>query len=254
VQTSAPTTVQGGHVGLYGGTLNQTTCDKNQLVAYLQANADKGAAWAGVLGITPAQIPSYVAGLTAVLLRSDTLVTNHGFANGRATTIASVLQAGTAVLVDDKGVPVTKCYCGNPLTPPTYYTPNAPPTYYGPRWPGFSTTSITIIQNNTTIINTFTLVDPNTGQSFTRPPGTDGAQDTPTNPPPTTTLPTQATLPPTQATLPPTHATLPPTHGTLPPTQATLPPADPCANVDPNGEDGDEGSDEELAEDAAGCS
>jgi hypothetical protein len=45
-----------------------------------------------------------------VLLRSDTVVTNHGFANGCSTTIPAVLQAGTAVLVDDKGVPVTKCY------------------------------------------------------------------------------------------------------------------------------------------------
>jgi hypothetical protein len=201
VQTNSPTTVAGGHVGLYGGTLNVTTCDKNQLVIYLQQNPTKAAAWASVIGITPAQIPSYVAGLTPVLLRSDTLVTNHGFVNGRATSIPAVLQAGTAVLVDDKGIPATKCYCGNPLTPPTYYSPNSTPTYYGPRWPGFSGTSITIIQNNTTIIDTFTLVDPNTGQSFTRPRGSDGTLDTPTNAP-TTTLPTS---PPTSPrTAPPT--------------------------------------------------
>jgi len=201
VQTNGPTTVAGGHVGLYGGTLNLTTCDRNQLVVYLQQNPTKASAWASVIGITPEQIPAYVAGLTPVLLRSDTLVTNHGFVNGRATSIPAVLQAGTAVLVDDKGVPVTKCYCGNPLTPPTYYSPNSPPTYYGPRWPGFSGTSITIIQTNTTIIDTFTLVDPNTGESFTRPRGTDGTSDTPTNPPATTT-----TLPAAPPTTPATAA------------------------------------------------
>ena len=214
-------TFDGDHVGLYGGTLNTTTCDKGQLILFLTQNPDKGAAWAGVLGIPATQIPAYVTGLTSVLLRSDTLVTNHGYANGLATVIPAVLQAGTAVLVDDKGFPVTKCYCGNPLTPPTYYSPGYEPSYYGPTWQGFSGTSITIIQNSTTIINTYTLVDPRTKQPFERPRGSDGTLDTPTNPtpttapttqPPVTTLPT-VTVPQTQP--PPTQP--PPTQP--PPTQ-----------------------------------
>ncbi len=213
VQPEGTVTFDGGHIGLYGGTLNTTTCDKAQLILFLTQNPDKGAAWAGVLGIPVTQIPSYVTGLTPVLLRSDTLVTNHGYANGLATVIPAVLQAGTAVLIDDKGFPVTKCYCGNPLTPPTYYSPGYDPRYYGPTWQGFSGTSITIIQNSTTIINTYTLVDPRTKQPFERPRGSDGTDDTPTNPtpttvpttqPPVTTLPT-VTVPPTQppATQPP---------------------------------------------------
>ena len=52
-----------------------------------------------------ADIESYVAGLTAVRLRWDTRVTNHGFSDGEATAFQSLLQAGTAVLVDDTGVP-----------------------------------------------------------------------------------------------------------------------------------------------------
>ena len=211
VEPAGTVTFDGGHIGLYGGTLNTTTCDKAQLILFLTQNPDKGAAWAGVLGIPVTQIPAYVTGLTPVLLRSDTLVTNHGYANGMATVIPAVLQAGTAVLVDDKGFPVTKCYCGNPLTPPTYYSPGYEPTYYGPRWQGFSGTSITIIQNSTTIINTYTLVDPRTKQPFERPRGSDGTLDTPENPtpttapttqPPVTTLPT-VTVPPTQP--PPTQ-------------------------------------------------
>ncbi len=192
-------TYEGNHVGLYGGTLNQSSCDKQQLVVFLQQNPDKAAAWAGVVGISTTQISTYIAGLTPVILRSDTLVTNHGYANGQATVIPAVLQAGTAVLIDDKGFPVTKCYCGNPLTPPTFYTPQWQPRYSGPTWPGFSGTSITIIQSTTVIIDTFVLVDPRTRQPFDRPRGTDGAQDTPVNPPSTTTT----TAPPT-TTLTPT--------------------------------------------------
>lgn len=244
VQTNGTVTVQGGHVGLYGGTLDQATCDKNQLVTYLQQNPDKGAAWASVLGISPADIPSYVATLTPVILRSDTFVTNHGFANGRATSIPAVLQAGTAVLVDDKGVPVTKCYCGNPLTPPPTYS--SPPRYYGPTWTGFSPTNITIIQQNVTIITIFTLVDPRTGQSFTVPAGANTTATTTTAP---TALPTQprpaipgcppgvdckspSGFAPPPPYVPPTEA---PTQATEPPTEP--PPYDPC---DPDG-DGDYG-------------
>jgi hypothetical protein len=177
VQTAGTAVVEGGHIGLYGGTRNSTSCDRKQLVVFLQQNPEKATAWASVLGIPVAQIPTYVDGLTPVLLRSDTLVTNHGYAGGRATVIPAVLQAGTAVLVDDKGFPVTKCYCGNPLTPPSYYRPGYRPKYFGPTWQGFSGSSTTVIQNNTTTINTFTLVDPQTRAPFERPRGTDGGSD-----------------------------------------------------------------------------
>jgi hypothetical protein len=214
VRTPSPVTVTGGHVGLYGGTLRRRVCDKQQLTVYLQQHPDKGAAWASVIGISTAQIPSYVDSLTPVLLRSDTLVTNHGFADGHATSVVAVLQAGTAVLVDDKGEPVTKCYCGNPLTAPPGYGPAYTPSYFGPRWAGFSGTSITIVQSSTTIIQNFTLVDPGTGRAFTRPRGSDGTRDLPVEgPSPTSTLP-PATQPP--ATQPP--ATQPPA------TQPTTPP------------------------------
>ncbi|HUF84724.1 MAG TPA: DUF6777 domain-containing protein, partial [Acidimicrobiia bacterium] len=125
-------TFEGNTPGLYGGTMNQAQCDAEQLITFLEQNADKAAAWAQVLGIKAADIRDYVSGLTPVVLRSDTYVTNHGFENGRATSFPAVLQAGTAVLVDDKGAPVVKCYCGNPLTPPPT-TGGA--KYSGPKWP-----------------------------------------------------------------------------------------------------------------------
>jgi hypothetical protein len=193
-------TFSGSTPGLYGGTLNNSSCDAAQLVTFLQANPEKAAAWADVIGITTVDISSYVDALTPVVLRSDVAVTNHGYSGGRATTIPAILQAGTAVLVDQYGFPVVKCYCGNPLTRPRVY---ADPVYIGSRWRGFTPTSITIIQKTTVIIDTFTLVDPRTGESFRRPAGTDGTQDQPTAPPSTTTTTTLPIQPPT--TSPPTQ-------------------------------------------------
>ena len=58
--------------------------------------------------------PGYLRGLTSVVLRADTQVTNHGFRDARVTGFQSVLQAGTAVLVDNRGVPRVRCACGSP--------------------------------------------------------------------------------------------------------------------------------------------
>ena len=168
--------VSGATAGLYGGTLDAASCDPGKLVDFLEQNPDKAAAWAGVVGIRPSEIRSYVATLTPVILRSDTRVTNHGWVNGRANPIPAVLQAGTAVLVDRYGQPVTKCNCGNPLSPPQ---PVSTPVYTGTRWPQFSPTSITVINQSTTVINVFVLVDVRTGEEFGRPSGTTGASDGP---------------------------------------------------------------------------
>lgn len=168
-------TVPAATVGLYGGTLNQASCDKAKLVSYLQANPELGAAWAGVLGISPAQIPAYVAPLTPVLLRTDTAVTNHGYEKGKATAFPSLLQAGTAVLVNEFGVPVVRCYCGNPLTPAP--TKIGKIKYKGPTWPAFQRGNITVVQQSVTVITTYTLTNVVTGEQFERPTGTDGASD-----------------------------------------------------------------------------
>jgi hypothetical protein len=217
VQPQGVSTQPGGQPGLFGGTMQQGSCNKEQLITFLEQNPDKGQAWASTLGINFADLRTYVTGLTPVLLRSDTRVTNHGWKNGKITAIQVVLQAGTAVLVDEKGFPVVKCYCGNPLTPPEAY----PPTYSGPKWDYFNPESLTVIEKNITIIDIFVLIDPRTGQSFLRPRSTDGSQDTSAAAPPTTTSPpiTPRTSPPT--TYPPT--TPPTTHYTPPTTQYTPP-------------------------------
>lgn len=167
--------VQGSAPGLYGGTRDRGACDPEQLIAFLGENDDKAAAWAGVIGITVGAIPDYVRSLTPVVLQRDTRVTNHGFRNGRATTLASVLQAGTAVLVDDLGVPRVKCACGNPLTEPT---PVAGPTSYtGQSWPSFAPANVVVVAPAPAPLVTIVLVDTGGGEPFTRPAGTGGTDD-----------------------------------------------------------------------------
>jgi len=170
--SSGPATYVASTPGLYGGTRNISSCDARQMVAYLQQNPSKATAWAATLGISTSQISTYVSKLTNVLLRTDTRVTNHGYVSGQANGFQAVLEAGTAVLVNQYGEPVVKCYCGNPLTAPTLL---ASPIYTGPTWSGFSTTNITIIQQSTTIINQYILYDPDTGKTFTRTPGQTGS-------------------------------------------------------------------------------
>jgi hypothetical protein len=120
VASLASLSTSGTENGLYGGSQDAQTCDVEKLVTFLtsDANADKAEAWADALGIDVGDIPDYVAGLTAVRLRFDTRVTNHGFRDGEANAFQSILQAGTAVMVDDQGIPRVKCNCGNPLAEP----------------------------------------------------------------------------------------------------------------------------------------
>jgi hypothetical protein len=237
---SAPTvpSIAGSAPGLYGGTQNAVTCDVEAQIRFLQANPDKAAAFAGVLGITTSQIPSYLRSLTPVRLTQDTRVTNHGYRNGRATSLQSVLQAGTAVLVDVYGVPRVKCGCGNPLTPPVAQP--RPPRYVPPQgrqpWPGWSPTTVVVVQQ-TVQVNVFVLVNIVDGGFFIRPAATTGDEDEPftveaycaqypddpecDDRPPTTT----STLPTTIPTSPPP---LP-----APTTVPTSPPPTPLPTVPP---------------------
>jgi hypothetical protein len=178
--------VSGAAPGLYGGTRSNSSCDAPRMASYLSANAAKAAAWAAAEGINPGEISGYLAGLTPVVLRSDTRVTNHGYLNGRATPFQSILQAGTAVLVDQYGTPRARCGCGNPLTPPIPFQSGF--SYTGPRWQYFNPTTVVVVSSSVTVINTFVLIDVNTGQTFARPVGTTGGSDA--NAPQTGTTPT----------------------------------------------------------------
>jgi hypothetical protein len=55
-------TQPGNRLGLFGGTERHASCNPAGQIAYLQANPDKAAAFASVLGITPADIPGVIFG------------------------------------------------------------------------------------------------------------------------------------------------------------------------------------------------
>jgi len=156
--------VTGTAPGLYGGSGDVHVCDPQQLVTFLAQHPDKAAAWAKVLGIAPASIAGYVATLTPVLLTDDTLVGNHGYRGGVATFHLSVLQAGTAVMVDATGTPRVKCNCGNPLTPPQLITLSKANTR-GVAWPGYAPAAVTAVRPGTATA-TLTLVNVGTGDTY----------------------------------------------------------------------------------------
>jgi hypothetical protein len=185
-KTASPPTAQalvtktGTAPGLYGGTQDQHSCDSQLLISFLQQHPDKGAAWAKVEGITVAQIPSYIGGLTSTVLRADTRVTNHGFRNGVATAHQSVLQAGTAVLVDSSGVPRARCACGNPLLAPQAITGTR--KFVGTAWKGFKPDALQAVTPGPPT-NNFVMTDVRNGATFSRPVGATAGPDTQLTPP-----------------------------------------------------------------------
>jgi hypothetical protein len=124
--------------GPFGGTGSDLVCDRELLIDSLAAQPDRMREWARVLGLRQdlRTVSAYIRKLRPVTLTRDTRVTNHSFVDGRAVAFQSILQAGTAVLVDKDGVPVARCRCGNPLLEPIHI-PEAtcygcPPNYRPP--------------------------------------------------------------------------------------------------------------------------
>ncbi|MEU7006434.1 DUF6777 domain-containing protein [Streptomyces sp. NPDC046332] len=177
---NATRSVSGSAAGLYGGTQNVASCDVEQQVRYLDDQPAKNAAFASVLGISANEVPGYLRSLTPLQLRVDTRVTNHGFRDGAPTSYQAVLQAGTAVLVDDRGVPRVRCACGNPLGPPV--AQQAPRTT-GTRWAGYQPSHVVVVTPSVTVVNVFIVYDPEKDGWFAREPGDTGQQDKPTSPP-----------------------------------------------------------------------
>ena len=164
--------VTGSSPGLYGGTGEEAVCDAEALVAFLEENPDKAAAFAEPLAIRPDDIGDYVSKLTPVVLREDTRVTNHGFTDGTANPFQAVLQAGTAVMVDDRGIPRIRCACGNPLAEPD--EAGGTPEFKGEQWEDFDNERLVAVSESEEPVESFELVDVNTGESYEQAVGGGG--------------------------------------------------------------------------------
>nr|WP_240802583.1 DUF6777 domain-containing protein [Streptomyces sp. A0642] len=173
--------VDGAAPGLYGGTRKKAACDVEKQVNALTGRPAKNKAFASVAGVAPSGVPAYLRALTPVQLRLDTRVTNHGYENGAATSYQAVLQAGTAVLIDDRGVPRVRCACGNPLSPPVAL--KGTPRQKGEPWPGYRAGNVVVVEPAARPVDVFVMFDPRTEGWFKRDAGDTGGDDKKTRPP-----------------------------------------------------------------------
>ncbi|MFD3478322.1 DUF6777 domain-containing protein [Streptomyces sp. NPDC058695] len=167
--------VEGSAAGLYGGTRNVSSCDVEKQIRALGAEPDRNKAFASVLSIDASSVPAYLRSLTPVQLRLDTRVTNHGFRSGAPTKFQSVLQSGTAVLVNDRGEPRVRCSCGNPLLAPVPLRGSV--KRQGKAWSGYESSDVVVVSPAPQPVNGFVMYDPETKGWFSRTAGSTGGSD-----------------------------------------------------------------------------
>lgn len=156
-ERNGPQPLSGGTPGLYGGTRGTGSCDVQRHIDRLTSDPDRAGAFARAAGISRASIPGHLRSLTSVVLRADTQVTNHGYRDGHGRGYQSVLQAGTAVLVDTRGVPRVRCACGNPLTPPAATRGNRGTR--GRSWSGYRPAQVVVVAPTAGVITNITIID-----------------------------------------------------------------------------------------------
>lgn len=169
---------EGGAEGLYGHTPQEVPCDKDALIAQLRADEDKGRAWAEALEISPDDIEREVHEMTPLVLRNDTLVTNHSYhGDGEWEGFLALMEAGTAVLVDEYGAPAVRCACGNPLREPEHGgdpvqpedlpdigSPEGEETYEGEAWDGAVPAASTVVAPSQERLTEIVATDLDTGE------------------------------------------------------------------------------------------
>ncbi|WP_258055831.1 DUF6777 domain-containing protein [Streptomyces sp. Ru62] len=171
----AARTVSGATPGLYRGTPHVAACDVERHIGRLVADGAKADAFAQAAGVTRSALPGYLRGLTPVVLGGDTRVTNHAYRDGQAARYQAVLQAGTAVLVDDRGMPRVRCACGNPLKPPAPTRGGAGAR--GTPWAGYEPDQVIVVAPAPRAVNSITIMDAATRTWIERRVGPDVRRD-----------------------------------------------------------------------------
>ncbi|MFE7130072.1 DUF6777 domain-containing protein [Streptomyces sp. NPDC057638] len=167
--------VSGTTPGLYAGTRSVGSCDAERHLALLRADPPRAAAFARDSGIARDTLPGFVRGLTPVVLRADTRVTDHGYRTGATTARQAVLQAGSAVLVDAHGMPRVRCAGGNPLRAPVAARDAV--VHEGRSWAGYRPERTVVVRPAPESVDSLILLDAADGSWITRETGTDGERD-----------------------------------------------------------------------------
>ncbi|MGW2260510.1 DUF6777 domain-containing protein [Streptomyces sp. NPDC001780] len=165
----------GSTPGLYAGVRSAATCDVERQIRYLTEEPVTARAFAEGAGITPAVLPGYLRGLTPVSLRADTRVTNHAFRGGTATAFQAVLQEGTAVMVDDRGLPRVRCACGSPLGRPV--ATRGQVRHKGGKWASYRPDRVVVVRPAPQAVTSLIIADLAGEAWIERRTGTDGESD-----------------------------------------------------------------------------
>ncbi|MGW7285821.1 DUF6777 domain-containing protein [Streptomyces sp. NPDC054847] len=168
-------TMSGATPGLYAGTQEEAACDIGRQAGLLAADKRKAQAFAEAVGVERSGVATFLRGLTPVVLRADVRVTGHGFRDGSAVARQSVLQAGTAVLVDEFGAPRVRCASGAPLEQPVAIRTTL--VNKGQPWPGYRADRVIVIKPAAQAVNNLLLVSVVDNGWIERPGGTEGEDD-----------------------------------------------------------------------------
>ncbi|MFF1407086.1 DUF6777 domain-containing protein [Streptomyces sp. NPDC058294] len=177
--------LSGATPGLYRGTPHVAGCDVERHIGSLAADRVKAGAFAHAVGVPVPALPGYLRGLTPVTLRRDTRVTSHAYRDRQAAGYQAVLQAGTAVLVDDRGMPRVRCVCGNPLKAPTEAHDGVDAR--GAAWPGYRPSQVIAVTPAPRAVTTLTIVDVDARVWIERRTGRDVGRDRVVSPSPQAT-------------------------------------------------------------------
>ncbi|MFF9086150.1 DUF6777 domain-containing protein [Streptomyces sp. NPDC014991] len=186
VPLPAAHTLSGATPGLYRGTPHVAGCDVERHIGSLTADRGRAGAFAHAVGVPASALPGYLRGLTPVALRRDTRVTSHAYRDRRAAGYQAVLQAGTAVLVDDRGMPRVRCACGNPLKAPTAAHDGVDAR--GAAWPGYRPSQVIAVAPAPRTVTSITIVDVDARVWIERRTGQDVGRDRVVSPPPSATV------------------------------------------------------------------